>query len=418
MATTPGRLRTASIVLVVAIAVLGVLAAVTAAARADAADAVALEATPELLTAQDLYGALAEADAIASTSYLRAGQEGADDRRQYKASLLAAGDYLATVAQSSGLSADARRAVHAISEQLGVYTGKMETARAEIRQGHSVGNAYLRQASKLMREEILPAATVVYAHAASRLDDAYASGTSATEVVLLVVVGALALLLLLVVEVYLYRRTHRIVNVGLAAATVVVAVLCAWTLARVSSERSALADARAHGSDAVQTLSAARILNLRAQNDENLALIERGRGEQYVADYTVTAQRMAHRDGTGGLFAFAAHAARDWGRDDNVARLGKQFAGVLTTHRAVLKADRGGAYEHARDLAINTEASAVEHLDEGLRGEIARASAEFDRHASDARTGFDELLVAIPLLTIAAAALVLFGIQRRIAEYR
>jgi hypothetical protein len=116
-----------------------------------------------------------------------------------------------------------------------------------------VGNAYLRQASKLMREEILPAATVLYAHAASRLDDAYASGTSATEVVLLVVVGAVALLLLLVVEVYLYRRTHRMVNVGLAAATVVVAVLCAWTLARRLGAQlfeAALVVVRREGDDA------------------------------------------------------------------------------------------------------------------------------------------------------------------------
>ena len=371
MATTPGRLRAASIVLVVAIAVLGVLAAVTAAARADAADAVALEATPELLTAQDLYGALAQADATASTSYLRAGQEAASVRRHYKAELRAAGGYLATVAQSPDLSADARRAVRTISEQLGVYREKMASARFNIRQGNSVGNAYLRQASKLMREEILPAATVLYAHAASRLDDAYASGTSATEVVLLVTAGALALLLLLVVQVYLYRRTHRIVNVGLAAATVLVAVLFAWTLTRVSSEHSALTDARAHGSDAVQTLSAARILNLRAQNDENLALIERGRGEQYVADYKVTAQRIGNSDGTGGLLAFATDTARHSGRAGAVTGLGEQFATVRTAHRAVRARDDDGKYEQAVDLATGAEATAVAKLDEGLQDEIA-----------------------------------------------
>ncbi len=103
MATTPGRLRTSSIVLVVAIAVLGVVAAVTAAARADAADAVALEATPELLTAQNLYASLADADAIASTSYLRAGQEDPALRRRYRADRQAAGTYLARGGRRGGL---------------------------------------------------------------------------------------------------------------------------------------------------------------------------------------------------------------------------------------------------------------------------------------------------------------------------
>jgi hypothetical protein len=168
----------------------------------------------------------------------------------------------------------------------------------------------------------------------------------------------------------------------------------------------------------VQTLSAARILNLRAQNDENLALIERGRGEQYVADYTVTATRIAGADGTGGLIAFVGDAARSSDPVGVDAGLGDRFASVMSTHRAVRREDDHGNYEAAVQLAIKDEASAVQGLDAALRGEIERAHAEFDRQASAARAGFDELLIGIPLLTAAAAGLVLFGIQRRIAEYR
>jgi hypothetical protein len=407
MATTPGRLRTAAVALVATIVVLGVLAAATAATRSDAADSVALEATPELLTAQELYSSLADADAVASTTYLQAGQEDPDQRRRYKDDLRAAGRYVATLASAAGTSPAARRAVRTVSEELGVYQNRIASARAEIRQGHNVGDAYLRQASALMREELLPAATVLYSHAAQRLDDSYASGTSATEVVLLVIAGALALLLLFAVQVYLYRRTHRIVNLGLAAATVLIAVLFAWTLACVASEHDALTDARKQGSDTVQVLTAARILNLRAQNDENLALIERGRGEQYVADYDVIIARIGNDEGSGGLLRFAAAPGLD-----------RRFSAVLAAHRDVRAFDDNGDYQDAVQLAIGEESLAIAALDDDLQDEIERARAEFDRHASEARGRFDALLVAIPLLTLAAAALVLIGLQRRIAEYR
>ncbi len=157
-------------------------------------------------------------------------------------------------------------------------------------------------------------------------------------------------MLLVGVQVYVYVRTHRIFNLGLVAATVLVAVMFAWTLAQVSSEHSALTDARAHGSDAVQTLTAARILNLRAQNDENLALIERGRGEQYVADYDVTADRIGGTDGTGGLLRFATGAAVE-GRSHDVAALGPQFAKMRAVHRTLRDADDDGDYKTALDLA-------------------------------------------------------------------
>ena len=44
------------------------------------------------------------------------------------------------------------------------------------------------------------------------------------------------------------------------------------------------------GSDSVQVLSAARILALRAQADESLALVARGGGDQYLTDFDAVAR--------------------------------------------------------------------------------------------------------------------------------
>jgi hypothetical protein len=406
------------IALLVAVFVLGAVALLAASARSDAAEAVGLEATPELVTAQDLYGALADADAAASTAYLQAGQEDPALRARYRADLRAAGKYLAEVADEPGSSPRARRAVRTINEQLTVYAGRIDTARANIRQGTTVGNAYLRQASQVMREEILPAATVLYRHATQRLDDAYDDGTSRTDVVLLVAAGAVVLVLLVVVQLYLFRRTHRVVNVGLAVASLLVIVLLAWTLVRMSWEQSSLADARRHGSDSIQVLSAVRILNLRALNDDNLALIQRGGGEEYVADYDLVANRIGDVDGTHGLFRFVKTIAAREGDVDATQQLGRQLSDVITTHGRVRDLDDAGDYGEAVQLATTDEARAVAALDGGLEAEVRRARALFDRQAADARQGFGALTIAIPVLTVAALALVIVGLQRRMSEYR
>jgi cyanate permease len=90
----------------------------------------------------------------------------------------------------------------------------------------------------------------------------------------------------------------------------------------------------------------------------------------------------------------------------------------MDAHRAVRAADDAGDYEIAIPLATGNEAAAVVALDRGLREEIRRASVEIDHEASDARAGFTALFIAIPVLTLAGVAFVLFGLQRRIGEYR
>ena len=63
---------------------------------------------------------------------------------------------------------------------------------------------------------------------------------------------------------------------------------------------------RSQGSDSVEVLSSARILTLRAQNNENLALIARGNGDAYVAEFDRVMKALGGTDGTGGLLGYAA----------------------------------------------------------------------------------------------------------------
>ena len=161
MVSTPTGLTVAMIVSVVATVVFGVVATRTAIDRQTAADDVVAEAAPLLLDAQSLYVALADADAAATTIYLRAGTEAPALRRRYLDAVEQATDRLAVIA-GADLGPGARQPIATIAAQLPRYTGSVEAARANSRQGLPVGAAYQRRASELMRNEILPAATAVY----------------------------------------------------------------------------------------------------------------------------------------------------------------------------------------------------------------------------------------------------------------
>ncbi|MDJ0001059.1 hypothetical protein QM787_27360, partial [Rhodococcus ruber] len=56
-----------------------------------------------------------------------------------------------------------RRLLASISTDLSVYSGLVETARANNRTGHPVGAAYLSEASTLMQTSMLPMAQQLHA---------------------------------------------------------------------------------------------------------------------------------------------------------------------------------------------------------------------------------------------------------------
>src|SRR5262245_60559601 len=96
LTTTPGRLRAASVALVVGLVVLAVVAATAVGARHRATDDLSVQTVPALVAAEQLYGKLADADATASRTFLLAGLEPAELRQRYHRDLRAAGRHLAT----------------------------------------------------------------------------------------------------------------------------------------------------------------------------------------------------------------------------------------------------------------------------------------------------------------------------------
>jgi hypothetical protein len=216
---------------------------------------------------------------------------------------------------------------------------------------------------------------------------------------------------LILSQLYLARRTNRVLNVPLLIATVLVVVLGALLLHAFVAEQHDLHQAQVQGSDPVQILSQARILALRAQGDESLFLVEPLSGAQYHTDFDNVIGKLGGQDGSGGLIGEASRMA-------GVSAEDGPLTSYLVVHQSVNQLSQTGKFPQAVAVATGKEVATFDTLNNGLTQDIGNSQASFTRAASRARHDLRNLTVAIAVLLVIVAGLALFGFQQRINEYR
>lgn len=418
LTTTPGRLALVSILIVAGAVCFGVIATSAERSRAKAAQAVRTEAEPLLVQAVNLYSALSDANATATTTFLTGGLEPPARRARYIQDLHLASESLARLTRTVGGSFGARAAVRTITDQLPSYSGLVEAARANNRQGLPVGAAYLRHASTLLTGTILPAADQLYITEARRLSDNYGSGTAATALVVLTLVIAISLGLLALTQLYVARLSRRILNVPMLLATGLLAAVSIWALVGLIGEQNALATAQRDGSDSVELLSATKVLLSRAQSDESLTLANRGSDQTSPADFAVVMRSLAPNGGLIGEMAALSHGT---GTSAAADRLSTVFDSYRAESARIAAFERNGQIVPAINLAVRSAespSSPADRLSANLAGQIGAAQSRFTGAAGNATSSLSGLSIAIPVLTALAAALVLMGLRQRLSEYR
>ncbi|MDQ6615912.1 MAG: hypothetical protein M3083_14545 [Actinomycetota bacterium] len=421
LTTTPGRLRLASVAIVSGLLAVAVVGSGAVQARHRATNAVGQQAEPLLVGAQTIYFSLADADATATNTFLQSGLEPPARRQVYLDDLTAATDQLAKLAGKAGTSRDATDALSVITKNLPTYSGFVEAARANNRQGFPVGAAYLREGSALMQTKILPAAGQLYQVEAGRLNRAYDSGQSSLDIAGVLLVALVVLGLLVAIQLFVAQRTNRLLNAPLLVASGLTLVLLAWTVFAFSASGSRLSEARRRGSGPVQLLSSARILVSRAEVDENLALVARGSGSQYLADFDAVTSTLGPADGSSGLLHEAGLSVLP-GAGSALVGPGHSYAHYLSAHSAVVKAENTGHFDQAVQLATgagpNDELPAEAALGANLGDGIRQAQAAFDARAAAAARDLSGLSLGVIALVVVTAVSATVGLQQRINEYR
>ncbi|MET7426915.1 hypothetical protein [Dactylosporangium sp. NPDC005555] len=413
-ATSPGRLTTLTALVVVLGLAFGLAGVLTMRAGVGLVRDVTDRSGPLSLQAQDIYRSLSDADATAASAFLANGVEPAELRKRYLDDIARASSAL-TVALHSAEGRSAA-ALGVLVRQIPVYTGLVESARTYNRQGVPLGGAYLREASALMRQTILPAAQELFRAEAASLSDAQRAVARWPWTVTLL--GLALLVVLLLTQRYLARLTNRRLNRGMVLATLAAIVASGWLAVASAGAAGHISAGREDGSDHVGLLAEARITALQARADEGLTLIARGDGKAFEEDFTVMMQRLA---GPGGLLQRAHEQAPDEAARAAAERAQRHAADWVRIHRQVRGLDDGSQHAEAVTLATSGDGSAAAaagRLDAALAEGIAGSGHRFDREAAGAGAALEGADVAVALLALAVAAAAAFGLNQRIAEYR
>ncbi len=421
LTTTPGRLALVSIAVVVGAVCFGAMALVAGQARSRAVHSAKTDTEPLLAEAANLYASLSDANATATTTFLVGGLEPPARRARYLADVASASNSLASLTRQVGTAAGARDSVATIAAQLPIYAGLIEAARANSRQGLPVGAAYLRQASNLLDKTILPAAGRLYTIEAQRLRDDYDTGTSLTWLLVFIIAMLAMLALLVLMQRYLAGISHRVFNIPIVIATLLLVGLGAWGAIAMISEQNALAKAQRDGSDSVEVLSTARILVSRAQSDQSLTLIARGGDTADPADFAAVMAALGQPGASSGLAGEIRALAQRTGTTSAAGEFGQALSAYLAQHAQITTLDAQGQTAAADNLAAGLGAkgpSPADRVSTSLAGQVAAAQARFESSAADATSALSGLSVGIPVVFVLAAILTLVGLRLRINEYR
>ncbi|GAA3884805.1 hypothetical protein GCM10022243_57030 [Saccharothrix violaceirubra] len=406
--STPGRLTLVALLLIAVSLTAGALSVRSVERRSADLETLAERSEPLAYAAQEVYRAMADADATAASAFLSGGVESPALRARYQDDIAKAAVALSFATTETVRSPDLSAALTTLAGQLPVYTGLVETARTHNRQGNPVGAAYLREASALMRDRLLPAAEAVYrAESASVVHGLRSAGLFPyVELVL----GLAALLVLVFAQRFLTRRTNRVFNVGLVAATLATTVSLLWVVTASVVVMIRVTDAEDHGAYRVDTLAQARIAMLTARGDEMLTLVSRGSGAGYEKRFTQYDTRLE------GLL----DNSDSW--PTVRPELLDQHERWRTAHKAVRDADDRGEYTQAVAVALSDgpdgAARAFDALDASLVEGLHRTrTAENDMIAS-ARGALTGAAPVAALMAVLAAVMSAAGLWQRLKEYR
>jgi hypothetical protein len=427
--TTPGKLRALLGLLILASLAWGVFATVTAYQHASAASNVVGVSDPLSSDAQQIYQNLSDANSTAANAFLAGGLEPASALQRYAADISGAAVLIEAASAMEGSSA-ARTSVPAsaagaspvtgddladLSANLPVYTGEVQTARADNRLGLPLGAAYLREASTLLRGPLLAEASSIDVNENGLLTSVSARATGLPLMIIAIIAGLGICYALLRTARWLTRQTHRVFNGGLVLALVLTVVSLAWLAGAYAAGRSDLLYAQQHGSGPAQAFARADVAALEAHADESLTLIDNSGNDSYQADFVKLEKQLGPGNGTL-LGAVLAAPGASTAQAQAAATAAKAW---YKAHAALRAVDDSGNHTGAVSSALNgAAATQFAALRTALDNGITADQAVFARNARDGRNAFTGVAIGMVIAALGMMSGCAWGLTRRLAEYR
>jgi hypothetical protein len=447
--STPARLRLALAAIVV-LALLFFLAVYAGVKEHRAAmTTIGKDTAPSILAAQHIRANLADMHSNTANALLHKPGAGKEEQAAYQKVLDACEKR--RIEATEGILAAAGNITYGEAERgplrkLLNELGRYQACAAEALVLHRLGGSEFlepqRRADRIMTEAILPAADALDAVNRKEMDRAYtdvrAASLRATVVVLGAAVGLLGVLAL--TQLFLYQRMHRILNPGLAAATVLTLVFTVVVVGTFLRQRAALRTATKDAFDSIHALWRARAEAYDGNGDESRWLLDRQRADAYERDFLLKEARLMKlpdgmsrqelvaavrrgnipKDFTGYLADELRNVTFPGEREAASACL-ETFVRYADIDREIRKLEKAGRHKEAVALCLGEREGqsnwAFDEFDRALGKTIDINQKVFDDTVKRSLDGLKPFDVTAALVALGVVALALGGLWPRFREY-
>jgi hypothetical protein len=409
--------------LLVASVAWGAVTAWTVIQHASAAHNVVATTEPLSLSAQRMYLALSDADVTASSAFLARVNVPLPQRQRFAADISQAAVDLSNLRNAAAGSSNQQlvSSLAAVSAGLPLYDSYVAQAQTERSLGWLLTASSLMQvASEEMHVTLLPAAQKIYQQENAALTASSAKATGLPWIVVVVVLGIVLAFVLFRVQRWLRKRTHRMVNYGLLAASLVLVACTLWLAVAFVVARSDLQRGVGHGSAPAESLAKAAIYTQQIRGDEVLNLISRSGDKPFLQD----SQSVRHilGPGPGTLLTTAAQASPSGAGAQWAAKAADDEKAWYAVDSQVYTYDGKAQYRLETPLVTGTKSGSsgagFSRVEDDLSRAIAADQVTFQSGAAAGSNAYAGLDVAIIVAALIMAAGCAWGLSRRLAEYR
>lgn len=294
LSTSPGRLKALlSACILGTIISLGINFLIYSATR-NVAETIGNDTVPSIVAANHINALLADAHSNAMNAMVTNEKSGGKYWSLYRKDMNDLHSRLIDINENIIFGEGERSSILTIMANVGAYE---YTLGGAVSSGAQISVDQFGEANRLMQQKILPASVALYKFYSSYLDSAYNSYIKniTGAMVLMAAAGLIFLAILLGTQYYLFRKTHRVLNIGLVTATVLFIINIAYSANALNTVRRDLYSAKHNAFDSIQALWNAKAVAYNANALESLYLLHNSTGIVQTADtinFNLSASRL------------------------------------------------------------------------------------------------------------------------------
>ena len=411
-------------------------------AQRQAIKTVGKDAAPSILTAQQLQDSFADMDASLANELLLKPGENQQALADFEINRKKIADRLVAAARNITYPAE-EGIVQSLQLSGSAYLLKLQEARDAHKRGDTIGtlNIY-RSAATLIDRQIIPQAEQLSRVNAQELEKTYANQSffNGGIALLITIVGLVQIVILVMIQIFLYRRMRRMLNLPLLGATIIAIIFLVHTLSSFVSATNNLKVAKADAFDSLRALRQMRSLSYKANADESRYLLDRSNAivheqsfndkikkiltipaNQSIDSILANVQQKKPTQGITGLFADELNNITFKGERELAIDTLKLFKEYLEIDKQIRQLSSTGKIAEAIALCIGTKPGESNWAFERYKNKHTELmdlnKKEFEDNIKLGEQHLDnyEIIAAVALSSI--AILTLFGLRPRLMEY-